>query len=92
MKDLIAAFSPLSIGSLSVTYLNHQPSLLIFGAFQSPFYRVFECNRAVPALYSVSTEMVFQSPFYRVFECNKNADQTAAALPAPLSVPFLSGL
>ena len=37
--------------------------------FQSPFYRVFECN-VVLGMISEIKGYDFQSPFYRVFECN----------------------
>ncbi len=39
------AFSPLSIGSLSVTEMFKINFSLKTFSFQSPFYRVFECNQ-----------------------------------------------
>ena len=38
------AFSPLSIGSLSVTLIGFMLQVKHVMFFQSPFYRVFECN------------------------------------------------
>ena len=87
----IFPFSPLSIGSLSVTYVAIPRGRFPHFLFQSPFYRVFECNVAnkIPLAGSGNP---FQSPFYRVFECNENIKDLDVANNEFLSVPFLSGL
>ena len=70
--SIIESFSPLSIGSLSVTViLTFQ--IKIMSCLSVPFYRVFECNCSRQTCPPPGCSY-FQSPFYRVFECNDIRD------------------
>ena len=48
------AFSPLSIGSLSVTSTAMASYWGRYNAFQSPFYRVFECNLTILIIMTIT--------------------------------------
>ena len=50
--EMMRTFSPLSIGSLSVTIMPYLLEGMLIAVFQSPFYRVFECNSMVSRLTS----------------------------------------
>ena len=52
----MSTFSPLSIGSLSVTTAKLGIDTSQFDNFQSPFYRVFECNNTVLKTIKVEEE------------------------------------
>ena len=81
------SFSPLSIGSLSVTMWFECYRGPFNINFQSPFYRVFECNLTNEKGNLLIEVPVFQSPFYRVFECNCKK-RPGESVERPFQSPF----
>ena len=90
----INTFSPLSIGSLSVTSGIQQVFSVDYILFQSPFYRVFECNSIVKVFTSHIVRYAF-SPLsigsLSVTHSNpSHIDGSARCTFSPLSIGSLS--
>ena len=83
-------FSPLSIGSLSVTEV--QCLLVLPEAWSFSPLSIGSLSVTIELdIIALCGDLTFQSPFYRVFECNRMKVFILLQI-SFLSVPFLSGL